>query len=148
MLCRPRTAELIAANIAGGTHADGCLTKAADAVHTERYSLVKVGSDSDHIAVNGAGEKPLGVCTDAPDVAEYNANVQLLGCAPGTVPMVAGDAVAVDDELYPMASGRVGNAATVGAGATYRVGRALSAASAAGEEIEVEPEKPTAETLS
>ncbi len=126
-----------------GTHARRRITRKADAVLTDHNLLVKEGTDADHFALNGAGEKPLGTCPDMPDTVEESYTVQLLG-GPDTDIMVAGAAVAHGDELYPMANGRVGNEATVGAGATYRVGRALSAATEAGEEIEVEGEKPVA----
>lgn len=130
-----------------GKHARRVLTKKADAVHSLHNLLVKTGTDADHIAVNTVGAKPLGVCTDAPDAAEYAATVELLS-GPDTLVGVAGAVIAVGDNLYPMADGKIGNAATVGNGATYRLGRALTAAAAANDEFEFEGHAPVAETIS
>src|ERR1051325_3567860 len=44
---------VLLANIAEGTH-DGNITKAVDAVITERFLLAKIGSASDRVAVAGA----------------------------------------------------------------------------------------------
>jgi hypothetical protein len=129
-----------------GKHARRVLTKKADAVHAAHNLMVKVGSDADHIAVSGKADKPLGICTDAPDVAEYPATVEQLS-GPDTNVGVAGAAIAVDDELYTAAGGKIVNAATSGAGATYHVGRALTAAAAEDEEVEFEGRSPDAVTL-
>jgi hypothetical protein len=129
-----------------GKHARRVLNKLADAVHAAHNLIVKIGSDANHIAVCGKADEPLGVCVDAPDVAEYPAGVELL-TGPDTVVVVAAAVVAVGDKLYTAASGKVANAATSGAGATYLVGRAMSAASAADEEVEMEGCYPSAVTL-
>ncbi len=129
-----------------GKHARRVLTKKADAVHSLHNLLVKTGSDADHIAINTVGASPLGVCVDAPDVAEYPAAVELI-TGPDTSIGVAGAAIAVGENLYPMAAGKIGNAATVGNGATYRIGRALTAAAAEDEEFEFEGHAPIAETI-
>jgi hypothetical protein len=129
-----------------GKHARRVLTKKADAVHAAHNLMVKIGSSADHIAVSGKNDAPLGVCVDAPDVAGYPASVELLS-GPDTVVAVAGGVVAVGDALYTANDGKVVNAATSGAGATYHVGRALTAAAAADEEIEIEGCYPAAITL-
>jgi len=129
-----------------GKHARRVLTKKADAVHATHNLMVKIGSDADHIAINTKADKPLGICVDAPDVAEYPASVEQL-TGPDTNVGVASGTTAVDDELYTDDDGKIGNAATVGVGATYHIGRALTAA-AADEEVEFEGRYPESVTLS
>jgi len=130
-----------------GKHSRRVLTKLADAVHDAHNLIVKIGSDANHIAVAGKADKPLGICIDAPDVAEYPASVDLF-TGPDTNIAVAGAAVAVDDELYLAAGGKVANAATSGAGDAYHVGRALTAAAADDDELEMEGKTPELVTLS
>jgi len=129
-----------------GKHARRVLTKKADAVHTLHNLMVKTGTDADHIAICGKADAPLGICVDAPDVAEYPASVEQL-TGPDTNVAVASAAIAVGDELYTAADGKVANAATSGAGATYHVGRALTAAAAEDEEVEIEGCYPESVTL-
>lgn len=125
------------ANIAEGTH-EGNITKAVDAAITERWLLGKVGSAADRIAVCGLGEIPIGVITDEASAGGELVNVALLGSGRSTVRMVASAAIVQGALLEPAASGRV---ATLGGGAGthHVVGRALDAASAAGDVIEVDP---------
>src|SRR5688572_8369107 len=125
------------ANIAEGTH-DGNITKAADAAITERFLLAKIGSASDRVAVCGAADIPIGVITDEAAAAGEHVNVALLGSSRGTVRMVASAAIAQGALLEPAASGRVQTLAG-GAGTHHVVGRALDAATAAGDVIEVDP---------
>ena len=47
---------LSAANVAEGDHADGVKSFAADAALTETFSLVKLGTDVDHITACGNNE--------------------------------------------------------------------------------------------
>ena len=130
-----------------GKHARRVLTKLADEVFTLHNLIVTLGTDSDHIAIADAADKPLGACIDAPDVVDYPASVELL-TGPDTNIFVAAAAIAVDDELYLTAGGKVANAATVGSGDFYHLGRALTAAAAADEEIEAEGQYPELVTLS
>ncbi|MGV3771996.1 MAG: DUF2190 family protein [Verrucomicrobiales bacterium] len=125
------------ANIAEGTH-EANITKAVDAIITERHLLGKVGTAADRIAVCGAADTPIGVITDEAAAIGDLVNVALLGCSPRTVRMVASAAIAQGALLEPAANGRV---ATLGAGAGthHVVGRALDAASASGDVIEVAP---------
>jgi hypothetical protein len=125
------------ANIAEGTH-EGNITKATDAAITERWLLGKIGSASDRVAVCGVSDTPIGVITDEAAAAAELVNVALLGSARSTVRMVASAAITQGALLEPAASGRV---ATLGGGAGthHVVGRALDAASAAGDVIEVDP---------
>ena len=125
------------ANIAEGTH-DGNITKAVDAAITERFLLAKVGSASDRVAVAGAADTPIGVITDEAAAAGDLVNLALFGSARSTLRMVASGAIAQGALVEPAASGRV-QTLGVGAGTHHVVGRALDAASAAGDVIEVDP---------
>ena len=128
-----------------GKHSRRVFTKKSDAVHTLHNLVVKTGTDADHIAICGKADRPLGICADAPDAVEYPATVEQFS-GPDTVLGVAAAAVAVGDELYTAANGKVANAATSSTGATYKVGRALTAA-AADEEVEIEGCYPVSVTL-
>lgn len=131
----PRRVRL--ANIAEGTH-DGNITKASDAVITERYLLAKIGSASDRINVCAAADTPVGVITDEAAAIGDLVNVSLLGSSRTTVRMVASAAVAQGSLLEPAASGRIATLGS-GAGTHHVVGRALDTAIAAGDVIEVDP---------
>lgn len=127
------------ANIAEGRHMNGIITRLADAAITERYRLVMVGTDANHIAITTAiTDKPLGVCLDEPTAAEAAVSVQLLNASAGTVLMRAAAAVVADALLEATASGRA-QTLTTNAATHYCIGRALTAASNAGDIIEVEP---------
>jgi hypothetical protein len=138
--CLPgRTRRVRLANTGEGRHTMGVINVKADAQITERYRIVKRGSDANHVAITAAlGDKPLGVCLDEPEAAEKNCAVQLLGCGPGTVFMRAAAAITQDDLLEPVANGRV-QTLTTSVGTHYCVGRALQAAANAGDIIEVDP---------
>jgi hypothetical protein len=125
------------ANIAEGTHA-GNITKAVDAAITERFLLAKIGSASDRVAVAGAADTPIGVITDETAAIGDLVNVALLGSVPSTVRMVASGAITQGSLLEPAASGRV-QTLSGGVGTHHVVGRALDAASNAGDVIEVDP---------
>jgi hypothetical protein len=135
-----------AINIAEGTHA-GSLTKKTDAAIATRFLLVKFGTDVNHIAVNGANDKPLGICPDEAAAAEEDKAVDLLGVAKSTLRCVASEAIAITDELYSAAGGKVQNL-PAGAGTYYKVGRPLQAAGADGDVLEFEPCFPVAVVVS
>lgn len=127
------------ANVGEGRHATGIINRKADAAITERYRMVKVGSDANHIAITAAiTDQPLGVCMDEPAAAETNCAVQLLNACGGTVFMRAAGAISNDALLEATASGRVQTLTTT-TGTHFCVGRALNAASNAGDLVEVEP---------
>ena len=128
---------VLLANIAEGTH-DGNITKAADAAITERFLLAKIGSASDRVAVAGAADTPIGVITDEAEATGDLVNVALLGARGSTVRMVASGAITQGALLEPAASGRV-QTLGAGVGTHHVVGRALDAASNAGDVIEVDP---------
>ncbi|HEX7860818.1 MAG TPA: capsid cement protein [Verrucomicrobiae bacterium] len=121
-----------------GRHADGNISKTSDAVIAERYRLVKIGASAAAVDVCGAADTPIGVCTDEAKAIGDSVNVALLGAIKGTIRMVASAAIAQGALLEPAANGRV---ATLGGGAGthHVVGRALDAAGAAGDVIEVQP---------
>lgn len=128
---------IFCANIAEGTHGDGCITKKADAAQALRHVLVKIGSDIDHVAVTTAcTENPLGVCDDEAEAIEDNVNVQLLGQKPGTILLRAHTAITAGAMLEAAAAGRVVTQSG-GAGAHYIVGRALNAATDQDDLVEV-----------
>lgn len=121
--------------IGDGESPNGIITRLADAALTTRHLLVKVGSDGSHFAVCGAGDLPLGVCRDEPDAVDYPAAIKLPGCYANTLKVVASEAIAVDDDIYTAANGKVQNEpGTVGT--YYKIGKAITAAS--GDSIELE----------
>lgn len=117
-----------------GTHANGVLPLAAEVTITTRHLLVQKGSAADGFIVNVATTRPWGTCLDEPTSGD-KAAVALLGCAAGTMKMVADAAVAVGDKVYTRAAGKVGAHAT----GAFLVGRAITAAAADGDIIEVAP---------
>jgi hypothetical protein len=125
------------ANIAEGTH-EGNITKAVDAAITERFLLAKFGSASDRVAVCGTADTPMGVITDEAAAVGDLVNVALLGCKSSTVRMVASAAITQGALLEPAASGRV-QTLGAGVGTHHVVGKAMDAAAAAGDVIEVDP---------
>lgn len=131
-----------AANIAEGTH-HGNLTKLTDVVISTRYLLLKFGSDADHVAINTASDRPLGVCDDEAGAAEENVNVNLLGRNTQTDLMVASEALAANVDVFTAAGGKIQNEPAV-AGTYYWVGRTLEAADADGDVIEIDSRAPTA----
>jgi hypothetical protein len=134
---RGSSGTVLLANIAEGTH-DGNITKAADAAITERFLLAKIGSAADRVAVAGAADTPIGVITDEAAAIGDLISVALLGARTSTLRMVASGAISQGALLEPAASGRV-QTLGVGAGTHHVVGRALDAATNAGDVIEVDP---------
>jgi hypothetical protein len=124
------------ANIAEGTYPTGCITKLVDAALTRRHLLVKIGTDINHVAINTASDIPLGVADDEAAAAEDDVNVQLLGQKEGTILMVAGAAITAGALLVGTASGKV-ITLPGSTGTYYIIGRALDAAGADGDVINV-----------
>lgn len=125
------------ANVASttGTHANGIVDRLCQtAAITTRYLLVQTGTDpATQFIVNVATTRPLGVVLDEPAVGD-SAAVMMLGCAPGTMKMVANAAITAGAPVYTAAGGKV--SPTYG-GTLFLVGRALTAAAADGDIIEV-----------
>ncbi len=117
---------VLLANIAEGTHKNGCITKLANAAQATRHVLVKIGSDIDHVAVTTAcTEIPLGVTDDEADAAEDRINVQILGQKKGTILIVG---TATEGDMLEAAGSGKAVTLTGGAGAHYIIGRALNTA--------------------
>jgi hypothetical protein len=117
-----------------GTHADGRIDRSWETGTAVRNILVQTGTaPGTQIIANVLATRPIGVMLDEPAEGELAA-VQLLGCGTGTVKMVASAAITAGAPVYTAAAGKV--SATYGA-ATYLVGRALTAAGADGDVIEV-----------
>lgn len=128
---------VVCCNIAEGVHGDGCVTKLTDAALATRNLLVKIGSDISHVAVTTAAtEIPLGFVNDEATAAEEYVNVQLLGSKQGTVLAVASAAITAGDLVVAAANGKIATL-SAGAGTYYIVGRALNAAGADGDLVEV-----------
>lgn len=133
-------AEFLCANLAEGIHKNA-LAKKTDAAITTRYLLVKQGTDADHIALCGAGDLPIGPCSDEAAAAEENVAVQFLGATAETRRVVASEAIAANAEVYTAASGKVQDEPVV-AGTYFKVGIARLAAAADGDVIEIDPCEP------
>jgi hypothetical protein len=134
-------------NIGEGAYEGGLKTFKADAAITDRYLLGKAGSDSQHIAICGANDTPKCIITDEAAAAEDAVACELLGAHAKTSKMVASAAIAVEALLAPAANGQVVTL-PASAGTYWIVGRALNAAGAAGDEIEVTPCFPHQVTVS
>ena len=124
---RPATSRACFANIAEGSRQSGNITKLTDAAIATRFFLVKIGSDSDHIAASAANtDIPLGTCTDEAPGAEELVNVALLGVTNGTLKVALGGTVAAGDMLQSNGDGTAIKLLTT-TGTFYNIGRALQA---------------------
>ncbi len=125
-----------------GIHPDGKLGHLkADAAHTARHLVVKRGSDADHFALGAAADQPLGICTDQPPAAEIIGAVALFGVTPGTLLAVGSEEIAVGAEVYGGANGKLQDQ-PAGAGAYWKVGRAVTACAADGGQFEISHHRP------
>jgi hypothetical protein len=125
------------ANIAEGTH-HGAISKLTDAAISTRYLLAAIGSDIAHIALAGVSDIPLGFITDEASGAEEWVNVNLLGSTCNTQLGIASAAITAGAYVVAAANGKLRTLPTATC-TYYIVGRALSAASADGDVIEVDP---------
>ena len=122
----------IASNV--GTHPSGALAfECSPFAIPVRYLLVQKSVGDNQIATNSATSRPWGVLIDEPGVGDM-ATVLLCGCAPGTIKMVANAAIFAGSPVYTAAGGKV--SPTFGP-TLYMVGRAVTAAAADGDLIEV-----------
>lgn len=136
---RLTTPDAIAlANIAEGTHGNGVITRKTDAAITTRYLIGKIGSDAAHVAVAGAADVPLGIIEDEASAAEELVPVKLFGSGQGTSLVVASAAIAAGDFVVAAASGKVRTLPGT-TGTYYILGRALHAAAADGDLLEIDP---------
>lgn len=134
--------ELIATacNIAEGIFSDA-MTKTADATWSDRYRLVTVGTDSDHVALCGVSDVPLGTAFGAPDSNDMEVSVQLLGAQNRSRLGIASGAIAFNAIVVPGASGAI-RTIPAAAGTYLMIGRARNAP-ADGETLHFEPCLPT-----
>ncbi len=100
-----------------------------------QYARVKLDSDG-KITTAGLTDKGIGVLRDESFAAGEKKAVKL-NSAPGTMKMIASEAIAAGAEVYSEASGKVQDTAQATA---YLVGVALEAATADGDVIEVMPQ--------
>lgn len=135
-----------AINIAEGTHKNAKTYK-ADAAVTTRYLLAKIGSDAAHSAACGASDIPIGFMQDEAAAAEDLIAVELLGISNRTLLGVASEAITAGEAVYTAAGGKLQDL-PAGAGTYYKVGHALTAASADGDLIEIQHCAPIATVVS
>jgi Uncharacterized conserved protein (DUF2190) len=116
-----------------GTHATGVVPMAAEVTITTRHLLVQKGTAADGIIVNVAATRPWGVCLDEPTSGNAAA-VSILGVTPGTLKMRASKAIAAGVKVFTTAAGKVTDTHATGC---FFVGRAVTAAAADGDLLEV-----------
>lgn len=134
---RKRTKAVNAANAANppnqGRHVTGRTTMLADAA-IHRWAVVKIGSDAYHVAESAsATDTPFGIAEDEAEAAEDPVTVALIPGCVGTTFMVASAVIAQGALVQSNGDYRVKTAVSTG----YAIGRALQAAGAAGDVIEV-----------
>ena len=132
VLMRRKRSRYQFANIGEGIYGTGNRGYLADA------ALVKIGSDANHIAICGVSDIPLGIIDDEAEAAEQKVNVAVFGAIRGTRLAVASAAIAAGDMIVPAASGRIRTLPAT-TGTYYICGRAINAASAAGDLVEIAP---------
>lgn len=129
----------------GGTHANG-ITRMAEVAFATPHVLVQKGTADNEVKLNVANTFPLGTVADAVPINDP-VGVQLLAGGGQTLLMVASEAVAVGDEVYTDAGGKVQDL-PVAAGTYYKVGTALTVADADDDEVEVMPCYPVVTVVS
>ena len=118
-----------------GRDSTGVKTMLADGAITRGW-VVKFGTDEDHCAATSAATSiPIGVALDTAEAAEDPISIAILGAYVGTLKVVAGAAITIDDFVQGTTAGKTITAATTG----YYIGVALQAAGAAGDIIEISP---------
>lgn len=124
---------------------DGQVTLKPSAAMALPFLIGKRGAGAGQVAIAAAGDKPLCIVEDeasADDVARgEGVNCALLGATKGTKRVQAAGAVPIDVDVYSIGGGLVDVLANAATG-DWRVGRAYSATSGAGELVIV-PELPT-----
>ena len=128
----------------------GRATRLGDVQFTQRYLLGKAGSDASHIALAGAADIPLGVVTDQTPASDasgdlsYPLPINFFGLNEDTERVIANAAINVGDLIVPAANGRVQTLPIHGNYTAYVIGKALTAASAQDDQIEIIPIFPVA----
>jgi len=141
---RPRPVLLLA-NFNSAEHLEGKISYQADAAFvynggSQRFLVAMIGSDDHHINLCGVASEPLGICTDAP-LAGETASVDVFGAAPGTKRAIAAAAITAGADLYTAANGLV-QSEPAAPGTYWMIGRALHAATGAGDDLEFASCKP------
>ena len=131
--------EPVFANVAEGIHSGGITRQLENAV-TARYLLAKDGTAEGEVDVCGASDAPAGVMTDTGSAGDL-INLSLIGNTATTVLMVASAPITAGADVYTAAGGKV-QTQPASVGTYYCVGRALTAAAADGNLLEVEPVTP------
>lgn len=121
------------------THENGNVPLAAEEAISTRYLLVKKGTAANGILINGATDRPWGVCLDEPASGD-KATVGILGATVGTLKVIAGAAVTAGSKVYTAASGKVTGTHATG---VYCLGIAVTSASSDGDLVEISPRIPT-----
>ena len=137
----------IMANVVAGTvssHA-GSITRYAEAAFTAAHVLVKPGTASNEVLINGASDKPIGWIEDTA-LIDTTIPVALLGTSPNTAVLTASGDIVIGEDVFTAAAGQVQDL-PVASGTYYLIGTALTAA-ADGEEVEVDPCFPIATVVS
>ncbi|HVU37934.1 MAG TPA: DUF2190 family protein [Opitutales bacterium] len=129
------TRRPVFANVAQGTHA-GYVTATAASAFSGKYLLAKANATAGEVDPCGAGDCPVGVATDEADIGDPLA-LKILGVNPQSVLVTASGAIAAGAYLYASANGKVQGEPT-SAGTYYLVGRALTTATGAGDQLEAE----------
>lgn len=138
---RYRGSQLMAnTNIApsAGRSVNGIKTYKADGA-IGRYKIVITGATSptnEYVAIGaGATEKPLGITLDEAEAAGDPISVAVLGACHGTQLVIAAAAITLGDWVQSNGDGNVKTLVATG----YAIGRALNAASGAGDLVEIAP---------
>ena len=113
-------------------HAHGRIARefVSDLPQNYLLAMVAPGGAAD---ICGPTDAPLGPCEDSV-MAGDRATIHHLGSAKGTMTMVASVAIADGDLVYTAVGGKITNVSAAG---LWKVGRAVTAANADGEFIEV-----------
>lgn len=122
------------------TH-DNSISRTNDAAVTARHLLWKKGAGDATVALNGAANVPLGTIDNLETATGTVQAILLLGKG-ATKKVVASEAIAVGDEIWTAANGKVQNR-TASAGTYWAIGIALTAAAADGDVIEINDTAPT-----
>lgn len=121
------------------THNDS-VTRTNDAAVTARHLLWKKGAGDTTVALNGAANIPLGTIDNIESATGTIQAILLLGKG-ATKKVVANEAIAVGDEIFTAANGKVQNRPS-GSGTYYFIGIALTACAADGDIIEINDTAP------
>jgi len=120
----------------------GRASAVADAAFTSRYLICKRGAQTYSVAIAGQGDTPYGVVPDMTPTTDtdlsYPLPVNILGLNEDTERMIASGAIAIDAMLTTDAAGQV-RAVPVASGTYWIIGKAKTAAAAAGDQVEAVP---------